>query len=244
MISRNESSFLRRTLAPVICWVTFSMPFAVWFVSTDSPAAYFSAAVPPGQTFYVFSKLFGLLAMVMLWFQAMAALAKDTPALEGFPRLQGRQHAVFGVVLFVVVLVHLSLFVVASTLRTKHSALDLLLPTFEHGYYRAMVGLGAIAFWMLVLVMFAGWRRLRGVVPWRWIHRLGFIVFSLGFLHGITVGSETRFGLMKYVYAFIGLSLGTAVISRLWKEVRRYRRGSFVAHVGPSTSVDKLTEAE
>ena len=216
MTANRTSSTFRRLLAPAICVVTFIMPFAVWYASTGNPTAYFTAIVPPGQTLFVFSKLLALLAIVMMWFQAMSALAKDTPALHGFPVLRTPQHMAFGIATFAIVLAHVSLFVIASTLRTQHAAWNLLLPTFDQGYYRIMLGLGAIAFWFLVLSVVAGGLRRRGLRIARWMHRTVFIVFALAFLHGISVGSETRFGLMKYVYAFMGLSLGTAVVSRVW----------------------------
>lgn len=224
MTNNDSISGLRRVLPPLVCAITAAMAVAVWVDSTGNPNAYFSATVPPGQTLYVFSKLAALLGIVMLWFQAMAALAKVTPVLRGFPILRGRLHVLFGVATFVIILMHLALFVTASTIRTKHAALDLLLPTFSHGYYRTMVGIGAIAFWALVLAVFAGWRRLRGGRFAHWLHRLVFAVFTLAFVHGLTVGSETRFGLMKYVYAFIALSLGTAVLSRGWHLLRRPKR--------------------
>lgn len=231
MRSAQLTSITRRVLAPMVCVITFGMAVAVWLASTGDPLAYFAATVPPGQTLYVLSKLFGLLGITMLWFQAMATLAKATPALRGFPVLQGWAHMTFGIATMVVIVLHLALFVAASTIRTKHAALDLLVPTFEQGYYRSMISVGVIAFWMLLLAAIAGsWRGLRGGAVARWLHRLMFIVMLGGFVHGMTVGSETRFGLMKYVYAFVGLSLGTAVISWAWHRLRRSCRAVVTAN--------------
>lgn len=226
MSHERSEIFVRCLLVPVVCAVTLAMPFVVWLGSTGNLFAYFTRAVPPGQALYVLSKLFGLLAIVMFWFQCMAALAKDTPVLRGFFRLDRSHHALLGAATFATALTHLILFVVASSFRTKHAAFNLLWPQFDQGFYRAYVSLGAMAFWLLVIAVFAGWRRLRGGLPWRWLHRLGFVVFALAFLHGISVGSETRFGVMKYVYAFVGLSLGTAVISRMWVAAQRFRQRS------------------
>ena len=224
MTGAQLTSMTRRVLAPLVCVITFGMAIGVWWVATGNPLSYFAATVPPGQTLYVLSKLFGLLGITMLWFQAMCALARFTPALRGFPTLQGRAHIGFGVATVAIVVAHLALFISASTIRTQHAAFDLLLPTFEHGYYRAMVGVGAIAFWILITAAIAGAWRLRGGSIGRWLHRLVFLVMLAGFIHGMTVGSETRFGLMKYVYAFIGLSLSTAVISWAWHKLRRSQR--------------------
>jgi hypothetical protein len=230
----------RRVLAPVVCVATFGIAILVWLDATGNPIAYFSSDVPPGQTFYVFSKLCALIAIVMLWFQSMAALAKTTPALRGFPILRGRAHAGFGIATVLVIVAHLSLFIAASTLRTGHLPLDLLVPAIDQGYFRTMVGLGAIAFWLLVLAVIAGWIRYRGTWAARWVHRLVFAVIGIGFVHGLTVGSETRFGLMKYVYAFIGLSLGTALLSWVWQGLRRAR----AAGVSPPAVIAETARTE
>jgi predicted ferric reductase len=223
MSEQSRTSLLRRILAPAVCAVTFAMAMIVWFDATGNPVAYFSSTVPPGQSLYVFSKLFALLGIVMLWFQAMATLARTAPVLSGFPVLTRRAHMFIGMATLALILSHLLLFIAASTVRTGHAAFNLLLPTFEHGYYRMMVGLGAISVWLLVFAILAGWRRLTGGKMAKWLHRIVFVAMSIGFVHGMTVGSETRFGLMKYVYAFMGLSLGSAVVSWCWHSVRRTR---------------------
>lgn len=223
MNRQRGRSLLCRVLAPAVCAMTFAMAVIVWLQATGNPAAYFASQVPSGQTLYVLSKLCALLSIVMLWFQAMATLARATPVLDGFPMLDRRGHVFFGAATLVLVLSHLLLFIAASTFRTGQAAFDLLLPAFDQGYYRMMVGLGAIAAWLLMLVIVGGWLRLKGSRVAKWLHRLVFAAMSIGFVHGMTVGSETRFGLMKYVYAFMGLSLATAVISWCWGAARRPR---------------------
>jgi predicted ferric reductase len=231
----DRGGTLRQLLAPIACVVTLLVPVLVWLISTHGPVAYFVHEVPPGQRFYIISKLFGLLALALFWLQCMAALARCSPALRGFLSLTRRQHIWVGTITFGLVAVHVSLFVAASTLRTQHLALPLLVPKFDEGFYSSFVSVGAIAFWVLVMVIVAGVLRARGHQSWRWLHRASFAVFSLGFLHGIVIGTETRFGLMKYVYAFISLSLATAVASWLWMLVRaRAQRATVV--VPQSTS--------
>lgn len=225
---------VRRLLVPLVCAATLLIPVLVWLISTQGPIAYFIHEVPPGQRFYIISKLFGLLALTLFWLQCMAALARFAPALRGFLILSRRQHAWIGSITFVFVLVHIGLFITASTLRTGHLALPLLVPKFDQGFYAACVSLGAVAFWILLAVIAAGVLRSRGYEVWRWIHRASLVVFAIGFLHGISIGTETRFGLMKYVYAFIGLSLATAVASWIWMRVRARSRRAGVVVQGTS----------
>jgi predicted ferric reductase len=216
-----KSSASWRLVALGLCAITLAMPVVTWLVSTDGVVAYLSHSLPAGQSAYVFSKLLGLLAIVLLWLQIMAALAKRSPVLQGFVRLSGAAHALLGAMTLATIVTHAVLFIVASSMRTKHAAFDLLLPTFTHGYYRTFVSLGVIGFWISLMVVLAGCWRTSGHRAWRWVHKLAFAVFAAGFLHGISIGSETRFGLMMYVYAFMGLSLCAASLSLLWSGLRR-----------------------
>jgi predicted ferric reductase len=241
--ARLESA-VRRLLVPAVCIVTLAIPVLVWLISTNGPVAYFVNEVPPGQRFYILSKLFGLLALALFWLQCMAALARFVPALRGFLSLSRKHHIWIGASTFTLVLFHIGLFVTASTFRTGHLALPLLMPKFDQGFYASFVSLGAIAFWILLAVIVAGVLRLRGGEVWRWLHRASLVVFTLGFLHGITIGTETRFGLMKYIYAFIGLSLATAVASWIWMLVRtRERPDSVVAATKAERSLSKTRSA-
>ena len=233
-MSRSYSARLFRAFAVAACVLTLVMPIATWLVATGDPFAYLAHSAPAGQELYVLSKLFGLLTIVLLWLQVMSALAKDAPALHGFVRMRGSRHALLGCGVLATALLHAGLFMGASTLRTGHVALGLLVPTFEHGFYRTFVSVGAVALWLLLVVVFAGWRRSAGHARWRWLHRLAFVGFGLGFLHGITVGSETRFGAMMYVYAFVGLSVLAAVVSRLWVSLKRPALAKGIAHVSPA----------
>lgn len=204
--------------------MTLLIPPVAWLMSSGDPLAYFTHHVPPGQLLFVASKLCALMALVLFWLQCMMALSRIAPALHGFFQLSRRQHIVLGCTTALMVVLHVGLFVTASTLRTKASALDMLVPTFTHGYYRSNIGLGAIAFWVLFVGMLGGTLRLWRGTAWRWVHRAVFVVFTLGFLHGVAIGSETRFGLMKYIYAFVGLSIGTVVCSWVWHEIAKRRR--------------------
>jgi predicted ferric reductase len=228
MNAMNRDAAVRRLLVPAVCLMTLLIPVLVWLISTHGPIAYFVHEVPPGQRFYILSKLFGLLALALFWLQCMAALARFVPALRGFLSLSRKQHAWIGATTFALIVVHIGLFITASTFRTGHLALPLLVPKFDQGFYSAFVSLGAVAFWILLVVIVAGMLRARGHDVWRWVHRASLVVFALGFLHGITIGTETRFGLMKYVYAFIALSLATAVASWIWMVRARLRRTSIV----------------
>lgn len=221
MMAARVSTGATKAIVPLACAVALMIPVFVWIISVGNPSAYFTTRVPPGQALYVLSKLCGLVAIGLFWFQCMTALARFSPVLAGFVHLSRRQHAALGVGTFIMILLHLLLFISASSVRTGHLAFSLLLPQLNKGYFAFYVSLGAVAFWVLVAVVIAGTLRLRGHVSWKWPHRLSIVTFILVFLHAVAIGSETRYGLMAYVYAFMALSLMTATASWIWMQFKR-----------------------
>lgn len=192
-------------------------PLIVWMASVNDPMSYVRLnGLPPGQQLYLVAKLSGLFAFFLFWLQCMLALARYAPIVPSFPVSDFRLHRRLGVATALLILAHVALFIVAASLRTGHVAWDLLLPNFTHGYYKLNVGLGAIAFWLVCFTVFAGWSVARGKSRWKAVHRLWPVVFGLAFLHAFAIGTESRFGAMRYLMIFIVVSLGIAGISRLF----------------------------
>lgn len=214
-------ALVQRCFVPAVWATALIIPVAVWLLATGDPLAYFQYAVPTGQSLYMLAKPCGLLALAAFWVQCMTALARHVPMLTRFLDVHPRQHAWLGGAIFVLVVAHVALIVAASSLRTGHFAGALLVPRFDQGFYSAHISYGALAFWLLGPAVVAGALRRPGRVQWRWPHRIVFVVFGLGLLHGMSIGSETRFGLMQYVYIFFVLSLVTALCSWMRCSLRR-----------------------
>ncbi len=195
--------------AAVLC-----APVVVWLVSVKNPMAYLNHTLPPGQSIYVVSKLAGLLALSVFWLQCLLGLAPRTPVLNGLPSVSGAVHRRLGWVAFALVLGHVALFITAASLRTGAPAWNLLWPNFTHGYYSAFVSVGLIALWLLILGVYAGWKTSRGYRGWKKMHMAWVIAFVLVFLHAYTIGSESRYGAMRYVLLFIATSVVAAALSR------------------------------
>ncbi len=191
-------------------------PLIAWMASVNDPMSYFRLnGLPPGQQLYLVAKLSGLFAFFLFWLQCMLALARYAPISLGFPVSDFRLHRRLGIATGLLILAHVVPFVVAASLRTGHPAWDLLIPNFAHGYYRLNIGLGAIAFWIVCLTVFAGWRTARGQRRWKVVHLLWPVVFGLAFLHAFAIGTESRYGAMRYLVIFIAVSLMLAGVGRL-----------------------------
>jgi len=201
-------------------------PALVWMASVNDPMSYFRFnGLPPGQQLYLVAKLAGLFAFFLFWLQCMLALARYAPMLPDFPVSDFRLHRRLGIATALLILAHVALFIVAASLRTGHASWDLLIPNFTHGYYRLNIGLGAIAFWIVCLTIFAGWCTARGQRRWKAVHLLWPFVFGLAFLHAFAIGTESRYGAMRYLVIFIAVSLAVAAVVR-WRRTSRIGGGS------------------
>lgn len=220
------------TFAAVLC-----APLIVWLISVKNPVAYFTNDVPPGQAVYVVSKLAGLLALSTFWGQCMLALAGRAPVLREFPTVRLGTHKVLGFLTIALVLTHVLLFFGAASLRGGAPAWNLLWPNFSHGYYSSMVSLGLIALWLLLLGVYAGWRTAKGDRAWKKVHMVWFGVFLLIFTHAYAIGSESRYGAMRYVLLFIATSL----VAATWSRLRAHRLAKKAA---VATVMDVPTEYE
>ena len=197
------------------------LPVAIWWMSVQHPMAYVRLdGLPPGQALFVLAKLAGLIAVVALWMQAMLALAGRVPLLRVLPASTLRQHRRLGMVTALLVLAHVVLFIVATTLRKQVLAIDLLWPNLDHGYYFFNVSLGAFAFWLMTLTVFAGWRIARGDRRWRVVHLLWPVLIGLVFFHALAIGSESRFGAMRGVMVVLAITVGVAGVARMLTMVR------------------------
>jgi len=210
-----RAGMLKRLIAYLTIAAVLFAPLIVWLISVKNPVAYLIKDVPPGQALYIVSKLAGLFALCAFWGQCILALAARAPVLREFPTVRQHQHKVIGLLTLVLVLTHISLFFVAASLRGGAPAWTLLWPNFSHGYYNAMVSLGLIAVWLLLLGVYAGWRTARGSRAWKKVHMIWFAVFLLVFIHAYAIGSESRYGAMRYVLLFIATSLVAATLSRI-----------------------------
>jgi hypothetical protein len=209
-----------------VVWLTVGValgaPLSAWLLSVGLRLGdYVGHSLPPGQLPYVFSKLAGLMAFCLLWLQCVFALGRGLPVL---PRAGGRVHRTLGVATLGMALLHYGLFFAAASARGGGLAWELLVPNLLHGYYTLHVGLGIVALWLLLVGAYAGWRLSRGAWRWRAPHRVWIPIFALAFVHAYAIGSESRYGLMRFVFLSMGAS--TACLALPWLRERMSRRAA------------------
>lgn len=209
-----------------IVWLALALvccaPLIVWVTTVQHPLSYVRfGGMPPGQQLYLIAKLAGLLAFCLFWTQCILALARHAPMLPGFPVSDLKLHRRLGFTTAVLILVHVGCFVAATQLRTGHPAWNLLVPVVDQGFYKFNVSLGVAAFWVSCATVFAGWRTARGNRRWKVIHLLWPAVFGLAFWHAFTIGTESRFGAMRYLVLALVASLVVATMVRVFRRRRK-----------------------
>jgi predicted ferric reductase len=97
-----------------------------------------------------------------------------------------------------------------------YSLIDILVPFASAAYRPFWVGLGQLAFYLMLPVTFTFYvRRWIGGRAWRTIHYLSFGLFALALAHGIWSGSDSGVSWVQWAYAASGLSLVALTIYRI-----------------------------
>jgi len=190
-------------------------PIQTWLMLGGDFGEYLRFDTLRGQELYVLSKPCALLAIELLWLQALLGLLRPGMVRSGWLGAAAwrRWHRGLGIAALAAMLAHVALFVVAASLRNKAAAVDLLWP-WGHGVYRSWVAVGAAALWMIIAAATVQFARLFVPVLRRWVHLLALAAVVPVALHSLMIGSEARSGAMAGVYALMGASLAAAVLWR------------------------------
>jgi predicted ferric reductase len=191
-------------------------------------------ALTQSLALWYFTRASGAVSLVLL----TVAFALGTPTLLSWgtrrmPRLV-IQLLHRNVSLLVVVFVFLH---VASTVIDGYAPIgwvDAIVP-FRSGYRPIWVGLGAVAFDLVLAVIITSLLRVRiGYARWRWVHMLTYALWPIAFVHGLGTGSDTRSSWMWWVDGLCAVVVIASVAIRLHERAPldiRLRRAVIVALV-------------
>ncbi|MEI8309016.1 MAG: hypothetical protein WCF99_18280 [Chloroflexales bacterium] len=103
--------------------------------------------------------------------------------------------------------------------------IQIFLPFASTDYQPFWVGLGQMAFYLMISVVFSFYLRpWIGGRAWRVIHYLSFGIFALALAHGIWSGSDSGSIWAQLFYAASGISLGALTIHRIQVSTRPAKR--------------------
>jgi len=190
-------------------------PVALWLSTEGNPLDYMHYDLPPGQLLYVFSKLMGLYTVMFLWLQIMYGLVGKGNWVDALlPKWSIPTHRLIGILVMSAALTHFALFFSAVALRKQTIPVHLLVPDFS-SYFHAVVTLGVISLYLMILVVLVGIYRSRLGKYWVWSHRLSVLMIIVVIAHSLLIGSETKSVTWLTFYAVAGTTLIAAIYRRI-----------------------------
>lgn len=227
---------------PAIAWQTLLMMLFGVFIGTIMaavvvpmwlPALTASLLGPEPKAYWYLSRSSGMVAYVLLWLSMalgvmitnkMARVWPGGPTafdLHQYTSLLGLAFTLFHA------------FILMGDRYINLSLLQILIPFASSNYEPLWVGVGQVAFYLLIIVSFSFYVRkqiTRRV--WRLIHYLSFLLFLFALTHAIMSGSDSSSLWAQALYWLTGSSLLFLIIYRIivsimskqQKKARRQRR--------------------
>lgn len=180
--------------------------FVIYLLSGSSLSEFSRPYAPPGQTLYVLSKVTALFVYILMWWQIMLGMLK---------KVNQTQHIILGSILFLFIIIHVTLFVTAVSIRQDELHLAMLVPDFSRGYYNIGLSMGVLAFGMIIIAMIAAVLKTQLNQFWKFGHVLVYLAFIFATLHGLMIGSDLNTGLLSYIVYGAAFSLIIVFIYKL-----------------------------
>lgn len=175
----------------------------------------------------------GIAALLLLTAATMlGALTASRAATSRWPRFAVSEiHRRISLTAVVFVAVHIC----TSVLDTfVHIPLAAAVVPFIAGYRPLWVGLGAVAFDLLLAVVVTSLLRGRiSAASWRAVHWLALVCWPVAVIHALGSGTDTRFGWLQLVVGLCIAGVLGAVGWRIWERTRRPEPGPPQPHAGP-----------
>jgi sulfoxide reductase heme-binding subunit YedZ len=147
---------------------------------------------PTGQVFWLASRAFGIVALVLLSLSVSLGLAMSGRLLRrpGLPATVKRYHEATTLVTLGLIGAHGGVLLLDGWLRPNLAGVTL---PFALGYRPFWTGLGVIGAWLALILAGSFYvRRWIGVKTWRWLHRWTIAVYGLALAHVVGAGTDGR----------------------------------------------------
>ncbi len=189
---------------------------AVFVLPAALPGLVNSVAGPQPKVFWYLARVAGLVSYMLIWFSIALGLlvtnkfARVWPGgplavdLHQFTALLGLLFGLFhGIVLL-------------GDQYVNFTPLQLLIPFSTASYRPSWVGLGQIAFYLMIPVTFSFYVRKRiGYNAWRSLHFASFAIYALTTVHGLLSGTDSTNPVVLGMYAATGASVFFLTIYRM-----------------------------
>ena len=152
-------------------------------------------ADPTQQVFWLASRAFGIVAIIMLAISVGLGLAMSGRIIRrpGLPAKLKRYHEASTLVTLGLIVAHAGILLADGYLRPGIAGITL---PFQMSYRPLWTGIGIIAAWLLAILgpsFYA--RKWIGVKTWRWLHRWIIAAYLLALAHVVGAGTDPAFAL-------------------------------------------------
>ncbi|MBI5030234.1 MAG: ferric reductase-like transmembrane domain-containing protein [Chloroflexi bacterium] len=107
-------------------------------------------------------------------------------------------------------------FILLGDHYVKYTLAQILIPFASSNYQPIWVGMGQLAFYLLIPVTFSFYmRRSLGAEAWRLVHAASFFAFAMITIHGLLAGSDSKNLMVLSMYAVTGASVVFLTIYRM-----------------------------
>ncbi len=160
---------------------------------------------PAPKVFWYLARVAAIISYVLIWFSVVMGLLVTNKFARVWPGgpLAVYLHQFTALVGFAFAMFHG--LVLLGDQYINFSPLQLLIPFASANYRPAWVGLGQMAFYLMIPVTFSFYMRKRiGYNVWRSLHFGSFIVYALTTVHGLLSGTDSTSPFMLGLYAATG----------------------------------------
>lgn len=200
----------------ILAAVTISMAFITFVLPSWLPGLAASLLGPDPKAFWYLSRSSAMVGDALLWVSVVLGLLITNRMARVWPGgpLAVDLHQFTSLLGFAFAFLHG--IVLLGDRYIGFTPLQLLIPFASSNYAPVWVGLGQIAFYLLIPVTFSFYLRRRiGASVWRALHYATFIVYSFVTVHGMLAGTDTQSPLALMFYGVTGLSVAFLTVYRM-----------------------------
>lgn len=174
----------------------------------------FTAQADVAAITYLFLRLTGLYAFVLIFIQVMLGAFMNYWRMVFGPKILNF-HMWEGILAYGLILAHPTLFLLNAALAGVPNVLGLLIPRFTNSY-EIYLSFGKIGFILLTIAIFAARFRNAGFLQkhWRKFHILNYIAFWFIFVHSFNLGSDTRMPPFSWLYPIMAILVVVSILYR------------------------------
>jgi hypothetical protein len=187
------------------------VPVWQWGAEIVQPRNLFTYQLPPGQWYYLLSKLLAQYAYAFL--TAQVILGSSLVVFGNRTWLTVKLHRGIGICVLIAVFLHVGFFAYAVWLRSDHFPTALFTLRFDQGYYNFFISIGVIAAGLLIVAAVLGGARTS--IPgflFNYGHRIVWPAWLGAVWHSFAIGTETKGGVIWSLFYVLGVLLVSLLV--------------------------------